>query len=118
MLPVDDLVPLPVVREVDEIVVGELQRGRVAFYVVTAVHQPHLTNICYSEPEPMGPSVRARWPTNLPLCVAMLLACAVALPARAVRAQIPSPEAHFGFEMGAEGRLAAMDAIERYFDLV
>ena len=35
-----------------------------------------------------------------------------------VGAQVPTPEAHFGFRMGADRQLAAADAIERYFELV
>jgi hypothetical protein len=31
---------------------------------------------------------------------------------------IPTPESHFGFRMGADGRLAAAADIERYFELV
>ena len=31
---------------------------------------------------------------------------------------IPTPEAHFGFRMGADGRLAAAADIEKYFELV
>jgi hypothetical protein len=31
-------------------------------------------------------------------------------------AQVPSPEAFFGFRMGADGRLAGAEAIERYFE--
>jgi hypothetical protein len=33
-------------------------------------------------------------------------------------AQIPDPEAHFGFRMGADRRLAPAEAVERYFELV
>jgi hypothetical protein len=32
--------------------------------------------------------------------------------------RIPTPEAHFGFRMGADGYLASADAIERYFELI
>jgi hypothetical protein len=35
-----------------------------------------------------------------------------------VRAQPPTPEAHFGFRMGTDRRLAPADAIETYFELV
>ena len=31
---------------------------------------------------------------------------------------VPTPEAHFGFRMGADGYLAPADAIEKYFELV
>jgi Zinc carboxypeptidase len=33
-------------------------------------------------------------------------------------AQAPTPEAHFGFRMGTDRRLAAADSIEKYFQLV
>jgi len=33
-------------------------------------------------------------------------------------AGVPTPEAHFGFRMGADGYLAAADAIEKYVELV
>jgi hypothetical protein len=38
--------------------------------------------------------------------------------APAVGAQVPTPEEHFGFKMGADRQLASAEAIERYFDLV
>jgi hypothetical protein len=38
--------------------------------------------------------------------------------AASAAAQIPSPEQHFGFRMGADRQLASMEAIERYFDRV
>ena len=48
-----------------------------------------------------------------------LLAFALLLSvAPGVGAQIPSPETHFGFRMGADRRLASADAIERYFERV
>jgi hypothetical protein len=46
------------------------------------------------------------------------LALAVVVLPRAGAAQIPTPAAHFGFEMGADGRLAAIEAVERYFELI
>ena len=33
-------------------------------------------------------------------------------------AEVPTPDAHFGFRMGANGRLATADAIEKYFEAV
>ena len=33
-------------------------------------------------------------------------------------AQVPTPDAHFGFRLGSDRRLATADAIERYFALV
>jgi hypothetical protein len=35
-----------------------------------------------------------------------------------LEAGVPTPEAHFGFRMGADGRLAGADAIEKYFEAV
>jgi hypothetical protein len=47
------------------------------------------------------------------------LACALmASPAPGLRAEVVSPEQHFGFRMGADRQLAAADDIERYFDRV
>ena len=37
VLSVDELVPLPIVRKVDEVVVGELRRGRL--HVVPTIHR-------------------------------------------------------------------------------
>lgn len=49
------------------------------------------------------------------LCLAVGLIVAAAAP---LLAQVPSPEAHFGFRMGADRQLADADAIERYFERV
>ena len=49
---------------------------------------------------------------------AFVAAVAVLTCARAVHAETPTPEAYFGFRMGAEGRLAAAEQIEAYFNLV
>jgi hypothetical protein len=49
------------------------------------------------------------------LCAFALALVAAAAP---VASEIPSPEAHFGFRMGADRMLASADAIERYFELV
>src|SRR5215203_1156839 len=46
------------------------------------------------------------------------LLCALLALASTAAAQIPSPEAHFGFAMGADRQLASADAIERYFERV
>jgi hypothetical protein len=43
------------------------------------------------------------------------LVLSVATPAAA---QVPPPDAHFGFRMGADRQLADADAIEKYFELV
>jgi hypothetical protein len=50
--------------------------------------------------------------------VVVVLGAIVVLAPRLVTAQIPTPEAHFGFRMGDDGRLAAADQIEEYFQLV
>jgi hypothetical protein len=50
---------------------------------------------------------------------AAALALASLLPAGAPQtADIPRPEAHFGFELGADRQLAHVDAIEKYFTLI
>jgi len=49
---------------------------------------------------------------------AIMAAVALVAPASDLAAQIASPEAHFGFAMGADGRLASADGIEQYFELV
>lgn len=46
---------------------------------------------------------------------ALLSLAALASPAAA---QIPTPDAHFGFRLGSDRRLATADAIDRYFRLV
>ena len=43
------------------------------------------------------------------------LFAAVAVPAAA---QVPTPEAHFGFRIGADRQLASAEAIEKYFETV
>src|SRR6185295_7704846 len=48
----------------------------------------------------------------------VLALTAVASLAPAVGAQVPSPDQHFGFRMGADRQLAGADDIERYFELV
>src|ERR1700686_3775552 len=53
----------------------------------------------------------------------LLVAAAVAVAtlqtlASPLAAQAPTPEAHFGFRMGTDRRLAPAEAIERYFELV
>jgi len=44
--------------------------------------------------------------------------CALLTLASIAGAQILSPEAHFGFVMGADRQLAGAEAIERYFELI
>ena len=48
----------------------------------------------------------------------LIAAVALAVTARRVSAQVPPPEAHFGFRMGEDGRLASAEQIEAYFALV
>ena len=53
-----------------------------------------------------------------PLLVARAcLVASFALPIH-TNAQVPSPEAHFGFRMGTDRRVASSDQMERYFELV
>ena len=54
---------------------------------------------------------------RLPLVV-LLTALALPLAARQLAAAVPTPEAHFGFRMGADGRLATAEEIEKYFEAV
>ena len=49
------------------------------------------------------------------LCASALLAL---LLAPDVAAQVPTPESHFGFRMGADRQLATADQIEQYFERV
>jgi zinc carboxypeptidase len=48
----------------------------------------------------------------------LLTSIAFPLGARRLTAEVPTPEAHFGFRMGANGQLASADGIERYFEAV
>ncbi len=48
------------------------------------------------------------------MAAVVLLAAVSGLVATRGQAQVPTPEEHFGFRMGAEGRLAGADEIERY----
>ena len=50
--------------------------------------------------------------------ILLLAALALSGAAHPVAAEVPTPEAHFGFRMGADGRLATADEIERYFEAV
>jgi hypothetical protein len=50
------------------------------------------------------------------LLLAVLALAPATRPASA--AAVPTPDAFFGFRMGADGRLASIDAIERYFEAV
>ncbi|MCH8963206.1 MAG: hypothetical protein IH820_18300 [Bacteroidetes bacterium] len=64
-------------------------------------------------------------PNRLPLRLALvMLALSVALPGLALRPsvalgqQIPSPESFFGFEMGADRKLARWDKLVEYYNLL
>ncbi len=64
-------------------------------------------------------------PNRLPLRLALvMLALSVALPGLALRPtvalgqQIPSPESFFGFEMGADRKLARWDKLVEYYELL
>src|SRR3979490_624301 len=56
-------------------------------------------------------------PLSRRFLVALLTSVAFPLAAR-LAAEVPTPEAHFGFRMGANGRLATADGIEKYFEAV
>src|SRR5580693_3671156 len=47
------------------------------------------------------------------VCAALLAQLFVATT---LSAQVPTPESYFGFRMGSDGRLAAAEAIESYFE--
>src|SRR5580700_6549534 len=62
-------------------------------------------------------------PTPRARAILLLVSVAVAVAtlrtlASPLAAQAPTPEAHFGFRMGTDRRLAPAEAIEQYFDLV
>ena len=48
----------------------------------------------------------------------IVLAALVAIPAIARTQQIPTPEAYFGFQMGADRKLARWDKMVEYYDLL
>ena len=52
--------------------------------------------------------------SRLPLVV-LLTTLAFPIAARQLAAEVPTPEAHFGFRMGADGQLATADGIESEF---
>jgi zinc carboxypeptidase len=54
---------------------------------------------------------------RLPLVV-LLTTLALPLPARQLAGAVPTPQAHFGFRMGTDRRLATAGDIETYFDAV
>ena len=49
--------------------------------------------------------------------VTLIVGLVLFLPLRAA-AQVPAPEAFFGFKMGADGKLADWPAITKYFETV
>jgi len=55
-------------------------------------------------------------------CRRLLLVASVAIAllvaARPTAAQVPTPEAHFGFRMGEDRQIASIENIERYFEVV
>ena len=53
-----------------------------------------------------------------PFLARALALCAILSLPSATAAQVSSPDAHFGFRLGTDRRLASADAIERYFTLV
>src|SRR5262245_53759850 len=48
----------------------------------------------------------------------LVVVAALVLFATSASAQIPSPEARFGFRMGADRQLVSADGIEQYFELI
>src|SRR5262245_15223759 len=63
------------------------------------------------------PGISSRTRRTGPLLITLAAAFLLADHSRAW-AERPTPEAHFGFRMGADGRLAPAAAIEKYFELV
>ena len=52
------------------------------------------------------------------LAAGLVAACFVAVPASAQAQNIPTPEQHFGFKMGAEGKLPTWSKTKEYFKLI
>ena len=52
------------------------------------------------------------------VCSVPIGVAALVLASSPAAAQVPTPDAHFGFRMGADRQLAAADAIEKYFEAV
>src|ERR1700680_2722778 len=65
---------------------------------------------------PAGHFRRAR--AILLLALAALATATLRMLAAPLAAQAPTPEAHFGFRMGTDRRLATAESIEQYFQLV
>jgi hypothetical protein len=61
-------------------------------------------------PSPAAPALALRW--------ALTLALLLSAPAPAAAQQIPSPEDFFGFEMGADHKLARWDKLVEYYRLL
>ena len=52
------------------------------------------------------------------LAVGLAAACLALVPASAHAQGIPSPEQHFGFKMGTEGKLPSWAKTKEYFKLI
>ena len=52
------------------------------------------------------------------LAAGLVAACFAAVPASAQAQNIPTPEQHFGFKMGTEGKLPLWSKTKEYFKLI
>ena len=52
------------------------------------------------------------------LAAGLVAACFAAVPASAQAQAIPTPEQHFGFKMGTEGKLPTWSKTKEYFKLI
>src|SRR5689334_14292214 len=84
---------------------GQLEVGRTPLGSVTGRVRPGWYHAAVPRCRPVRP-----W--------SILLAALVFAPVHSASAQVPTPEQHFGFRMGADGRLATADQIEKYFEAV
>ena len=57
-------------------------------------------------------------PRPAPSLAALALALFLAVPSASTAQQIPSPEAFFGFQMGADRKLARWDKLVEYYKLL
>jgi hypothetical protein len=64
------------------------------------------------------PSPGCRRRATRPAALAPAILALVAAVSSPLAAQVPSPDTHFGFRMGADRQLAPAEAIEQYFALV
>src|SRR5207302_2016269 len=77
-----------------------------------------LSTTCYHDDDSVVmPFCFHTWFRRLLLLVA-LAELTLPLAARQLQSAISTPDAHFGFPMGADGRLATSDQIEKYFEAV